>query len=214
MPTVSWYQSCAIFQPSETVTDPAADYAFATGKNFTGKVGLVSCDILALELDGIVNAVGLTLQPGSGHGSFLNTYLHEYAGEEFAEECRNIGSLKLGEVVVTSGGKLHCKHVIHAARPSFSVRGNKADALRRCYREALEAAVRNGIRSLAFPCLSTGGYGFPKMQAADIATDEVFKFYRDQAEYGPAKDATNELELVIFCAVQPGDLSAYKQLLP
>jgi len=134
---------------------------------------LVQGDITAEETEAIVNAANSRLAGGGG----VDGAIHRAGGPAIMEECRKIGGCPTGEAVVTTGGKLKAKYVIHTVGPIY--RGgsaNEAALLASAYRESMKRAVEKGVKSLSFPSLSTGAYGYPLKEAAAIALSTVKEF--------------------------------------
>jgi O-acetyl-ADP-ribose deacetylase (regulator of RNase III) len=127
-------------------------------------------DITRQNVDAIVNAANSSLLGGGG----VDGAIHRVAGPELLEACRKIGGCPPGEARITPGFRLPAKHVIHTVGPIW--KGGTAsedDILRRCYRSTLAMAAQFGVRSIAFPAISTGAYGFPGLRAARIAVAEL-----------------------------------------
>ena len=143
-----------------------------------GTIEVLRGDITALAVDAIVNAANSTLLGGGG----VDGAIHRAAGPELLEECRRIGGCPTGEARITAGYQLRARHVIHTVGPVWEggERG-EAELLASCYRHGLALAERTGIRSIAFPAISTGAYGYPIAAATQIAVRETKRFVEGHA---------------------------------
>ncbi|SDP68819.1 O-acetyl-ADP-ribose deacetylase [Desulforhopalus singaporensis] len=137
------------------------------------RIQIVSTDITRLKVDAIVNAANSTLLGGGG----VDGAIHSAAGPELLEECRQLHGCPTGEAKITGGYNLPAKFVIHTVGPIWQGGGkNERSLLASCYRKSLECGAKNGVKTIAFPAISCGAYGFPVATACDIAMDEVIRF--------------------------------------
>ena len=161
-----------------------------------GRVRVVQADITTLDVDAIVNAANESLLGGGG----VDGAIHRRAGPELLEECRKLGGARTGEAKMTRGYRLPARHVIHCVGPVWygGSRGEAGD-LARCYRNAFALALEHGVRSIAFPAISTGAYGYPLEQAAEIAVREA-RVYESRLR-------------IIFCCFSAHDAEVYRSRL-
>jgi len=163
----------------------------------TPKIAVVQGDITTLDVDVIVNAANTSLLGGGG----VDGAIHRAAGPALLAECRRLGGCKTGDAKVTAGHDLPARHILHTVGPVW--RGGNAEEpelLTSCYRRSLQLANELKLKSIAFPAISTGVYGFPKLHAATIAVREV------QANAGT-------LERVLFVCFDSETAEIYRKLL-
>jgi len=164
------------------------------------RIELFKGDITSLKVDAIVNAANSALLGGGG----VDGAIHRAAGKELLAECRNLNGCETGDAKITKGYNLPAKFVIHTVGPVWhGGRSGEPEKLASCYRRSLEVAVENGVKTIAFPNISTGVYGYPKIEAAEIAVKAVLSFLNSH----------NELELVIFCVFDDENFMIYRNLL-
>lgn len=141
-----------------------------------GIVSLREGDITALEVDAIVNAANPTLLGGGG----VDGAIHRAAGPELVAECRTLGGCRTGEAKITKGYRLPARFVIHTVGPVWRGGGSdEEELLARCYRACLDLTAGHGIKTIAFPLISTGVYGFPFEPAFTIALSTCETFWRE-----------------------------------
>ena len=157
-------------------------------------------DITQLDVDAIVNAANARLQPGGG----VCGAIHRAAGRNLQEACARIGHCKTGKAVHTEGFDLKARYVIHAVGPVWhGGRQNEEGLLASCYRTSLKIAKEIGARSVAFPAISTGVYGYPLDRATAVAVATVRGFLAEE----------EAVERVIFCVFGPEAEAAYRKAL-
>jgi O-acetyl-ADP-ribose deacetylase (regulator of RNase III) len=163
------------------------------------KVRLVQGDITGLNVDAIVNAANSGLLGGGG----VDGAIHRAAGPELLEECRRIratthpAGLPAGRAVITPGFRLRARHVIHTVGPVYTASRDQSPVLESAFRSCLELAEEHGLRTIAFPAISTGVYGYPKVECARIAK-QVFESHRARS-----------LEEAIMCLYSQGDYETF-----
>ena len=155
-------------------------------------------DIVDQDVDAIVNAANSSLLGGGG----VDGAIHRAAGPELLAECRTLGGCPTGEARITKGYRLKAKYVIHTVGPVYHAQPRDAELLASAYRNSLELASQHSIRSLAFPAISTGVYGYPREEAAPIALETV----RDYVQAHP------EIERVRFVLWDAAALATYEQV--
>ena len=173
-------------------------------QDIKGKITVMHGDIIGLAVDAIVNAANSSLLGGGG----VDGAIHRAGGPKILEECREIiakqGSCRAGEAVITTGGNLPAKYVIHTVGPVW--KGGKhqeAEKLSNCYRNSLELAVKHGIETIAFPKISTCVFGYPKAKAAEIAVNTVKEYLK----------RNDKLEKVYFVCFDEENFKLYTDLL-
>lgn len=164
------------------------------------RIELIRGDITKIDADAIVNAANRSLLGGGG----VDGAIHKAAGTGLLEACRLLGGCNTGEAKITPGYNLPARHVIHTAGPVWGASVHEAEKLLAgCYRESLLKATLHDCKSIAFPNISTGVYGFPKQPAAEIAIREVKRYL-----------ATNAVPIkVIFVCFDAENFAIYQEFL-
>ena len=179
-------------------------------------IKVIQGDITTLAVDAIVNAANQMMLGGGG----VDGAIHDAAGDELFEACLKVPEVRpgvrcpTGEARITPGFKLPAKFVIHTVGPVYhDGQHGEPEKLAACYRNSLALAVENGCQSIAFPCISTGIYGYPKEEAAKIAVEEVKEFLSraESAEcaVGEGRAPSRPLMEVIFCCFSERDKAVY-----
>jgi len=165
------------------------------------KLIVIKGDITKLNVDAIVNAANHSLLGGGG----VDGAIHRAAGRELYEECKTLGGCNTGDAKITKGYKLPAKYVIHTVGPIYGREGgNEADLLANCYKNSLTLAVAHNVRTIAFPSISTGAYGYPIEMASKIAVTTVKNFLDEKKGY---------VEKVYFVTFSDTDFKIYQNLL-
>lgn len=164
------------------------------------KIKIHQGDITKIKVDAIVNAANQTLLGGGG----VDGAIHRAAGPELLAGCKKLHGCNTGDAKITGGYKLQAKFVIHTVGPVYrDGKSGEPAKLESCYRRSLEVAVENGIKTIAFPNISTGVYGYPKKEAAQIAIQTVQLFLENHPE----------IDQVIFCVFDDENFEIYNKKL-
>ena len=162
------------------------------------KLTAVQANIVTLKVDAIVNAANTTLLGGGG----VDGAIHRAAGPDLLAECRTLGGCRTGEAKITRGYKLLAKYVIHTVGPVWNGgKRGEPELLASCYRASLKLALEHGLRTIAFPAISCGVYGYPLAQAVTIAVRETSVCVSEHPEF----------EKIIFACFDRNMLDLYRQ---
>jgi len=160
-------------------------------------IEVICADITTLEVDAIVNAANSTLLGGGG----VDGAIHAAAGPVLQDYCRTLGGCRCGEAKLTPGFDLPARRIIHAVGPVWKGGGQyERSLLGACYKNSFEVALENGVRTIAFPAISTGVYGYPKQQATEIAV-------------GVMREYEGRFERIIACCFSDRDAALYLSVL-
>ena len=163
-------------------------------KEILDKLEVLQGDIIKLDVDAIVNAANKSLLGGGG----VDGAIHRGAGPELLKECRTLGGCPTGEARITGGYNLPVRFVIHTVGPVYSGKPQNSQLLTNCYANSLKLAAQNNVKSIAFPAISCGVYGYPIDQACKIAVDTTCNFLKsnpgiEKAVFILFSDADREL---------------------
>ncbi|KAK0385694.1 hypothetical protein NLU13_6871 [Sarocladium strictum] len=193
------YTSSLVLSSSAASSTPL----FTPSDHHNSRISMLRTDITTLTVDAIVNAANTSLLGGGG----VDGAIHRAAGPSLLQECRTLGGCPTGLAKITKGYNLPAKHVIHTVGPVYSARnaGECERLLRSCYGEVLRLAKEKGVKSLAFSGISTGVYGYPTKEAAEVACDVVRRFMDEDAD---------AFERICFVTFVPKDVEAYNEIIP
>lgn len=158
-------------------------------------IEIIKGDITKLECDAIVNAANKTLLGGGG----VDGAIHRAGGSKILEECRKLGGCQTGEAKITTAGRLKAKYVVHTVGPVYKKNEDRSELLYNAYYNSMKLADEYNAKSIAFPAISTGVYGYPKSEASDIAVKSV-KYYTK---------INKNIEKVIFVLFSEDDYRLY-----
>ncbi len=164
------------------------------------EIKLINGDITKLDVDAIVNAANKSLLGGGG----VDGAIHGAAGKELLAECRTLHGCQTGEAKITKGYNLKARHVIHTVGPIYGGTAEDPRLLASCYRKSLEVAKENGLHSIAFPGISTGVYGYPKKEAAEVSLKAIKAWGEANSDY--------DMEVILVC-FSPSDMRYYEEIL-
>ena len=163
------------------------------------QISIVQGDITTQQVDAIVNAANSSLLGGGG----VDGAIHAAAGPQLLQECRTLGGCQTGEAKLTKGYYLPAKYVIHTVGPVYgSENGKEAEFLANCYQNSLSLAKQYQCKTIAFPAISTGVYGYPKEEAAKVVQDTIMEFLKTDQSF-------DEIQFVLY---SEEDFHTYKKL--
>ncbi|MTI71630.1 MAG: O-acetyl-ADP-ribose deacetylase [Firmicutes bacterium] len=164
---------------------------------FNERIKIIKGDITKVKVDAIVNAANNTLLGGGG----VDGAIHKAGGKDILKECKSLGGCPTGEAKITTAGKLPSKYVIHTVGPIYKGGNNKErDLLKRAYENSLKLAVKNNLKTIAFPSISTGVYSYPINKASEIAIETTVNFLENN----------HSIKKVIFVLFSNRDYRIYK----
>ncbi|KAJ1963890.1 hypothetical protein GGI12_001765 [Dipsacomyces acuminosporus] len=163
--------------------------------SFLSLISIWRGDITTLQVDAIVNAANSSLLGGGG----VDGAIHRAAGPRLLKECRTLGGCETGDAKITLGYDLPAKHIIHTVGPI----GEKPGLLASAYRSSLDVAKKNGVRTIAFPCISTGVYGYPPDAACRVVLPTVEEWVRNNA---------GSVDRIIFCMFNDASVRVYNSM--
>ena len=201
IPTLS-----SLYKTQKLHSSPDADPSLTPSSALNSKISIVRLSITTLDTTAIVNAANESLLGGGG----VDGAIHRAAGPGLLSECRTLNGCNTGSAKITDAFELPCEYVIHSVGPVYYLANRKkqglaAELLRGCYKTSLDLAGGKG-GSVAFSCLSTGVYGYPSGEAAEVATREVRRWLEEEGQ--------GKLERVVFCCFEAKDERAYGEWLP
>ncbi|XP_059081864.1 ADP-ribose glycohydrolase MACROD1-like [Tigriopus californicus] len=194
IPPWNVYYKAKFAHLSKMLSDEDRERCLDTEPDFSGLVSIYQGDITKLGIDAIVNAANKSLLGGGG----VDGAIHRAAGDKLLKECKTLDGCKTGQAKITSGYDLPAKYVIHTVGPI----GEKPDALQSCYQKSLELMVQNNLRSIAFPCISTGVYGYSSENACPVALRTVREFLEKHPD---------KVDRIIFCLFMEKDIDLYEK---
>jgi len=165
--------------------------------DLNSKISIFTGDITTLEIDAITNAANGSLLGGGG----VDGAIHAAAGPKLRCECELLNGCSVGDAKLTCGYKLPARYVLHTVGP----RGENPEMLENCYKTCLNLVKENGLKTVAFPCISTGIYGYPNEKAARVALGTIRTWLEENDEY------TKKLERIILCLFLKKDIDIYIQ---